>query len=234
MNIHKIVTRNGAVALFGAVLLLHSNVVAGPPLLCEAFEIGSAKSLPWQGPDWTTVRPDYDVGRLIDDTLALLNAETPVIVRMETLRRATVYARKDPKLAAALLSRLKARAHEAEARGERNALALFDAGYLVETYRQAHAISIAAREEYWKFSQSDPGKDSDGYALVLKAIQYRGGDAEMEFAAALMTAEGKQAYEEHLRRAVAGALGGSLLARNLERHFAHRGKRPPSFAAGSA
>src|SRR5438552_13718644 len=83
MKIPKIVTRNGAVALFAAVLLLHSNVMAGPPLLCEAFEIGSAKSLPWQGPDWTAVRPDYDGSRLIDDTLALLNAETPVIVRME-------------------------------------------------------------------------------------------------------------------------------------------------------
>jgi len=231
MNIPKIVTWNGAVALFAAVLLLHSHVMAGPPLLCEEFEIGSAKSLPWQGPDWTAVRPGYDVSRLIDDTLALLNAETPVIVRMETLRRATVYARKDPKLAAALLSRLKARAHEAEARGERNALALFDAGYLIETYRQAHAISIATREEYWKFSQDDPGKDPDGYGLVLKAIQYRGKDAEMEFAAALIAAEGKRGYEEHLQRAVAGARDGSLLARNLERHFAHRGKGRPVFAS---
>ncbi len=231
MKIPKIVTWNGAVALFAAVLLLHSNVLAGPPLLCEAFEIGSAKSLPWQGADWTALRPGYDVSRLIDDTLALLIAETPVIVRMETLRRATVYARKDPRLAAALLSLLKARVHEAEVRGERNALALFDAGYLIETYRQAHAISIATREEYWKFSQDDPGKDPDGYGLVLKAIQYRGKDAEMEFAAALITADGKQGYEEHLRRAVAGARDGSLLARNLERHFAHRGKGRPVFAS---
>src|SRR5262249_26054632 len=161
----------------------------------------------------------------VEDTLALLGPETPVIVRMETLRRATLYARKDGKLADALLQRLKARATEGETKGKAGALALFDAGYLVESYRQAYHISKDVKDAYWKFSQADPGT-VDGYAWIVKALQARGGDPEMEFAAALASTgpgSGRKPYEEHLQRAVAGARKGSLLARNLEKHFEHRG-----------
>jgi hypothetical protein len=211
-----------APALAMILLLLQSNALAGPPLLCFPFEIGTTKSLPWQGRSWESIQPDYDVSRLIEDTLALLSADAPVIVRMETLRRATIYARKDRKVADALLARMKARAVEAE----RDPLALFDAGYLIESYRQAYWISTHSGEAYWKFSQANPGKVVDGYGLVLKAIQSRGGDPEMEFAAALITTdpERRSQHDEHLRRAMAGAKDGSLLARNLENHLRQQGK----------
>jgi hypothetical protein len=211
-----------APALVMILLLFQSNALAGPPLLCFPFEIGSAKSLPWQGRSWESIQPDYDVSRLIDDTIALLSADAPVIVRMETLRRATIYARKDLNVADALLARMKARAAEAE----RDPLAWFDAGYLIESYRQAYWISTHAGEAYWKFSQANPGKDLDGYGLVLKAIQSRRGDPDMEFAAALITTdpERRSLHDGHLSRAIAGAKDGSLLARNLDNYLRQQGK----------
>ena len=67
--------------------------LAGPPLICHPFEIGTAASLPFgAGRNWNSPLSTYDVNRLTADTLRLLNPETPMLVRMETLRRATIYA----------------------------------------------------------------------------------------------------------------------------------------------
>ena len=65
---------------------------AGTPLICFPYNIGAAKSLPGSDGDWKGVNPNYDRTHLIRDTLALLAPDTPVIVRMETLRRAAIYA----------------------------------------------------------------------------------------------------------------------------------------------
>ncbi len=46
-------------------------------------------------------------------TLAILDSNPAVLVRMETLRRATLYARQDPPSAKELLTRLRARATKA-------------------------------------------------------------------------------------------------------------------------
>jgi hypothetical protein len=141
-----------AAALFAA-----RPALAGPPLLCFPFDIGAARSLPMGTGGWRTVDPTYDVTHLVDDTLALLTPSTPVIVRMETLRRATVYASSNPKAAEALLSALQARAAVRTAEAP---LAVFDFGYLVETYKQAKPI----------FAAAIPSVDRiDGYQLVLKA-----------------------------------------------------------------
>ena len=78
-----------------------------------AFDIGSAQSLPWEGRDsWWHGRADYQLTRLVADTTGLLTASTPVLVRMETLRRATIYAQRfakegRPELGPALLARLQ-------------------------------------------------------------------------------------------------------------------------------
>src|SRR6202035_4092176 len=65
----------------------------GPPLICHAVDIGSAQSLPWTSSGWNlSGQENYDVSHLVPDTLALLGPSTPVLVRMETLRRATLYA----------------------------------------------------------------------------------------------------------------------------------------------
>src|SRR5262245_38932567 len=73
------------------LMLVQQAAFAGPPLICHPFEIGNARSLPWNGPEWRAVKKDYNINRLVDDTLGLLTPETPVLVRMETIRRATVY-----------------------------------------------------------------------------------------------------------------------------------------------
>src|SRR6185295_7463102 len=127
-------------ALAGAMavaLTTATPALAGPPLLCFPFDIGAARSLPIGHGSWRATDPAYDVSRLVDDTVALLAAETPVLVRMETLRRATLYAAARPEIATALVTRLRDRAR-VPAAGV--GLAVFDFGYLVETFRQAEPI----------------------------------------------------------------------------------------------
>jgi hypothetical protein len=215
-------------ALFFTVTMLamQTAALAGPPLLCRPFDIGEARSLPWQqGPDWTSVKADYDVNKLVHDTLALLDVRAPVIVRMETLRRATIYARNSPQIASELLARLRARAIEAESKKTTDSIAFFDYGYLVETYRQAHWISRATNEAYWNFKQPSP--DVDGYGWVLKALSSSATDPAIEFAAALITTEGgsKARHNEHLQKARNAAARDSLLARNLVLVFPAQGKK---------
>ena len=153
---------------------------AGPPLICHPLEIGGAASLPWgSNPGWNTPQPRYDRSRLVSDTLALLTPATPIRVRMETLRRATVYVMRDPDRARELLSRLEERAHRG-ASGTDGALALFDAGYLVETFKQARIIT--GRDIV------DPARD--GEAMVREARQRREKDPDMEYAVGLI-ASGK-------------------------------------------
>ncbi len=140
-----------------AALLFARPAVAGPPLLCFPFDIGSAHSLPMAPGGWERIDPAYNVSHLIDDTLTLLAPETPVLVHMETLRRATIYASKHPAIAAALLAALRERAAVPRATAP---LAVFDFGYLVEAYREAKYMFI---EPVAAIDQID------GYQLVLKA-----------------------------------------------------------------
>jgi hypothetical protein len=206
--------------------LLQQLTQAGPPLICHPFDIGEAKSLPWSGSQWRDVKADYDLNRLVEDTLALLAPETPVIARMETLRRATIYAVwakrdhevgyqvKDQKNAEELLSRLMDRVRQSVQWGKADALALFDAGYLAASYKEAGYRS-----------SGKPNGELNGYEMMVKAAAMRGGDAEMELALALATRHSKtSAHAEHFQKAVAGAKDGSLLARNLVKHFGERGQ----------
>src|SRR5690606_27254521 len=130
------------------------------------FDIGGATSLPfdtsregWAG--WKDgALSTYDRSRLVDDTLALLAPQTPVIVRMETLRRAAAYAATDASLAKALLAALEARAAKPSA----DALAAFDAGYLIETFRQLGHAAVPAQAAI---------EGRDGYAFIQRAIAAR-------------------------------------------------------------
>lgn len=192
-----------------AILVLAPQAQAGSPLLCWPFDIGDAKSLPWGGGNWRAPHPNYDTSKLVEDTLALLTPQTPVLVRMETLRRATIYADSNPRLAQELAAKLLERAQSAEAKGHADALAWFDAGYLLQTFRDTAHL---ARERFVTSAE-------DGYPMIEKAIRLRGNDAEMEFAAAIIAANrSKGAGRDHLRRALTGAREGSLLARNLVSH----------------
>src|SRR5258707_4815365 len=80
------------VASILCLLVVQQAALAGPPLLCHPFGIGNARSLPWSGSEWRGVDKSYAVNRLIGDTVAFLTPETPGIVRMGTLGRATEYA----------------------------------------------------------------------------------------------------------------------------------------------
>ena len=98
-----------------ACLLITIPALAGPPLICQKFDIGSAKSLPWKAaPDWHGADPAYNLANLPDETLSLLTPAAPVRLRMETLRRAGIYSAKDAGLAGEITSRLLARAPPAE------------------------------------------------------------------------------------------------------------------------
>jgi len=217
-------------------MLFQQAALAGPPLICHPFDIGNARSLPWSGSEWRAVDKNYNINRLVEDTLGLLTPETPVLVRMETLRRATVYgvwslvdskvgySAKDAAVASELLSRLKARIPAAGVKSDKRAagLAMFDYGYLIETYKQGAYDSQASRG-------AKLVGDTDGYGLIVKAIALRGGDPEMELAAALSCMgrkreAGQDAYVAHLQKAAVGAQEGSLLARNLLSHFSNMGK----------
>jgi hypothetical protein len=139
------------------------------------------------------------VQQLTSDVLKLLTPEAPVLARMENMRRATIYAAQDKRVAAELLAAVVSRT----AKSADDPLAWFDAGYLIESYRQASGMF------QWDMLA---GLDRDGYSFVRKAIAHAGANAEMEFAASLMQ---RGASAEHRRRALDGASPGSLLAKNL-------------------
>ena len=185
------------------ITIVATPALAGPPLVCFPYDIGTARSLPWdaQGHAWKGMRTDYRVSQLTGDTLALLTPTTPVIVRMETLRRAALYATKDPAIAQSLLATLLNRAKATGA----DSLAALDAGYLVETYKQTAAMSPAT---------AALADGIDGYALASRSLA--GHDPAMEFAAAMMAADGRRgAWAEHVRFARSGAQADQLLARNI-------------------
>jgi hypothetical protein len=210
---HAVGTRR-SIVLIGvglALLALPGPALAGPPLLCHPFDTGGARSLPWgTGGGWNSPLADYPLDGLVSDTLALLTAETPVVARMETIRRATIYASRDVRVAANLVSALSRRALE------RRGLAIdrhawFDFGYLVETYQQAGFL----------FKSDNPAAGIDGYRHIIKAIETGSSlEPEMEFAAALTTDRRKRDVSAaHYRRAAAGAKADSILARNLAALF---------------
>src|SRR2546422_10555245 len=110
MTLQHIRSPRFAIALVAAVLYFASIAQAGPPLICHTIEIGQAKSLPWISHSWNlNGGENYETKNLVRDTLDILGPDTAVLVRMDTLRRATLYARKDPLAAKELLARLHAR-----------------------------------------------------------------------------------------------------------------------------
>jgi len=206
-------------ALLALLALAAGPAAAGPPLICHPFDIGDAKSLPWVSHDWNlTGQEGYDTRSLAADTLAILDSSDVTLVHMETLRRATLYARKDPASGKQLLVRLVSRAEAARSSGHPNALAIFDAGYLAEAYQQ-----------WLGEGGQNPAHGLDGRVQINKALGLRTSDAQMEFAAALAGLKGPaEENQEHVRKAVAGAKSDPLLARNLATRFL--GSQSPTMA----
>ena len=214
-----------------------SSVLAGPPLICWKVETGGAVSLPWvdRSNTYQGMDHDYRTSRLAADTLALLKAQTSVLARMETLRRAALYATGDAKAGEALMTGLVERTQHDPA----DALAWFDAGYFVEASRQARGKN---EPEFWSRFLETTGIRSNaagvlgtktGYDAIAKAIELSKDDAAMEYAAALVTWYPRRAeYDGHLQRAAAGAAEGSLLAKNLLKNFGDHGRTLADLRAG--
>jgi hypothetical protein len=208
-NMNSRACRHLTISIVALLVGLTTSAQAGPPLICHPIEIGQAKSLPWVDLNYQKGSGSYDLKNLTRDTLAILDSNTPVLVRMETLRRATLYARQDPRVAKELLTRLHARAANSDAAGHSEALAWFDIGYLAEAYKQ-----------WIGKGEPNPASRVDGYSWVKKAIRLRGQDPEMEFAAALITLAGPESdHQDHLQNAMAGAKNDPLLAQNLASNF---------------
>ena len=205
-------------ALLAAALLFSSAALAGPPLLCHPFDTAGAASLPW-GKGWNVVDRRYDTARLSADTLRLLDARTPVIARMETLRRAAIYASADGANLRDLATKLGARVVAAKT-PQSKSLALFDAGYFAETLQE-----IVRLQGYDMPGIGKVDVDAlrgvlakgDGSLRIAEALKLRGDDASMRFATALVSAadERKDDYNTHARIARAGASADAMLARNI-------------------
>lgn len=195
---------------------LQHTALAGPPLVCHPLAIGNAASLPsGDGPFGSD--PDYAPRNLAKETIAYLDADVPVIVRMETIRRAVLYVTNTLKGArhgntydgatkrriAALADGFKQRLSGMENTTPEYAHSLFDYGYLNACLKQAWA-----------------NPDDDGYETVLRANTLLGGNAEMQFALAMISKHpARSALEQHLAEAKRGAMGDPLLAQNLEKQF---------------
>lgn len=212
-------SRGAAVFALVALLGAAAPVLAGPPLLCHPFDIGSARSLPWDGTNaWWQGRSDYNLQNLVADTEAALTPSTPVIVRMETLRRAAIYASLDDKVATRLLSSLNARAQAAGAAGAASANALFDAGYLTETFKQI--AMLRGERQFADRARTVAGVvgSAEGTTLIKRAIALRPDDAALQFAAALVSATAdRTAYRAHADKARKGATQDTLLAKNIDK-----------------
>jgi hypothetical protein len=206
-------------AALAAGLGLASMASAGPPLICHPFTTGAdAPLLPWaEGSQWHLPDPGYDRANLVADTLNLLSADAPIVVRMENMRRAAIYADENPDTAGALLEAVVERTKSKPDSARAEALEWFDLGYLVETYRQLGLIyehRMLPAHGRWASLVPAELASLDGYELVQKAVALAPESrAELEFASALMTRE--PLTTTHLRRAASSAAAGSLLAQNL-------------------
>ncbi len=216
-------TRNARASVSASVLLgviaIASPAIAGPPLLCHPFNIGTSPSLPWsESSGWRDGRADYNVTNLPADTVALLGPSVPVVVRMETLRRAAIYASRDSEIATQLLVRLTDRIRsQTRQAGRPDPIALLDAAYFAEALKQIGDLGSVPEFKGRAGAIRAVAADVDGYGMVQKSLILRPGDAGLEFAAALIAAgKDRAAYEEHARNARAGAKEDILLTLNLD------------------
>ena len=179
-----------------SLIVLAGAALAGPPMICHSYSIGNDTSLPWGADKNSWNNPD-----------PLLDSGKPLLTRMETLRRAAVYSSKNTAAALELANHLMARALASEVKGQNNSLALFDAGYFVESMKQMSHMS-----------KSNAFSGIDGYDWAKRSLPGLQDKLAAEYALGLMQAETSWP-NEHIRRAVLGAQEGSLLAQNLMKHY---------------
>jgi hypothetical protein len=203
-------TLTRSLVAIAVVVFFATPALAGPPLICHPFETAGGKLIAWgSGPGWNSPDRSYDIKKLVADTNAILTVDAPVLTRMENMRRATIYAMRDPLIAQELLKTMMARALATTTDGT----AWFDAGYLIESYKQATHLREDRKPELRAWAAVDETLRVDGYNWVKKSMSMSAPSAEMEFAASLMT-QGSVA-SAHRAKAIAAAPKNSLLAKNL-------------------
>jgi hypothetical protein len=200
-----------------AVLSLAAPALAGPPFICHQFEISSTASLPWVDGDYLGMRGDYDITHVVADTQALLKTEMPTLARMETLRRAVLYASRERALAERLVAALAARVDAADKAGRTDALSIFDLGYALEAISEVENLGHFMGSDLAARGRALAGmtRPDDGRALMLKSASLRGDDAGIAFALALISKDADR--QPQLAKARAAAKQDRLLAANMAR-----------------
>ena len=88
------ITRALFAAVVFAVVSAATPALAGPPLICHPFETHGGALLPWDAGknavNWNAPLRSYNTARLSEDVVKLLDTDSPVLTRMENLRRATI------------------------------------------------------------------------------------------------------------------------------------------------
>jgi hypothetical protein len=204
-------------SLMLASLAVAMPALAGPPFVCHVFDIGAAKSLPWGAVNnFMGMRDDYDLHRVVGDTEQLLTPSTPTLVRMETLRRAALYASRDRAVADQLLASMMGRVRAADQAGHPDALALFDAGYVVEALSELEQFGIHMKA----FAGLERVLAGVTYSyearpLLERSAALRPDDASIQFALGLMSRAPEN--EARFKKARTAAREDALLASNLAR-----------------
>lgn len=201
-------------------MLVNTTALAGPPLLCDPFDTAGARSLEWGGEGWNQPLASYDLARLADRTQSLLTSDTPVIERMETLRRAAIYASRDGETLREMSARFQSRIEAAQG-NEARALALFDAGYFLETLQDIDRLQdydMPGIGRVDRESLRELLNQPDGSLALDQALALRPDDAGLRFAAALVAvADGRTSdLARHSRQARKDATGDQLIALNLD------------------
>ena len=159
--------RSASLVVCSLFLLLVGSAQAGPPCICHQFDIGDARSLPWGESEMGESR-DYDLSKLVPDTLRILDESDSALVHAETLRRAAIYCDRNFKLEARLMLALMERVIDSDRRVKPIPLASFDAGYfgacLDELGSEIDVDAVGWMEQ--DIGRGDPGV-ALGAALVL-------------------------------------------------------------------
>ena len=212
----------GAFVVIAAFSLACAPVIAGyVTWLIHPFDIGKAESLPW-GAHSSSGRTDYNLANLIPDTEALLTPSTPIVVRLETLRRAVIYASRDRQVAEQLLRRFTERAFASEHAASRDGLAFLDAAFVIDALWQVGQHSNPPFTELARQVRGLAG-GAEGYELVKKGLALHPDDPAYEFGAALIAGVrrlGGVEFTAHARKAIVASTHDEMLARNLDRIYA--------------
>ncbi len=163
----------------------------GPPAACQPFAIGDAASLPWNEGAFG-IDSGFSTSKLVPMTRKLLDGQSDALVRMETLRRAVIYAvgvgdygkKARPSAEArklhtqALILMLQERALAVHL-GEQAATTaqamspMFDLGYALAAIRQLDGVSKV------------PTGFASGEQELTKSVAWSGASAAMHLGAGL-------------------------------------------------